>query len=171
MFTEERLERLTKNIGESDMDSLLLYDEEENFEDKQESLAELSTSILPEHGDEAMLNGTVETSQSCTSDNISENVTDDNFHPEHQNLKEEYSSSEEVVDNNLVVPVDLEAVKLQAEKDSPQISEACDTSIADISVDDNTSQMHLPSSQHKLYESFESSSRCGIDSCSLLHLC
>lgn len=164
MFTEERLERLTKNIGESDMDSLLLYDEEENSEDKQESLADLSTSISSEHGEEAMLNGTLETSQSCTSDIISEKVTDDDFHPEHQNLKEGNSLSEEVVDNNFVVPVDPEAEKPQAEKESPQNSEACDTSIADISMNNKIPQMHLPLSHHQLYESFESSSRCGIDS-------
>ncbi|KAK1377821.1 UDENN domain-containing protein [Heracleum sosnowskyi] len=159
MFTEERLERLTKNIGESDMDSLLLYDGEENFDDNQESLAEISATTSPEDGEEAMLNGTVETSQSCTSDVISEKVTDDDFHPEHQNLKEEYSSSEKVVDNKFVVPVeDLEAEKLQAEKDFPQISEACDTSSANISTNNSTSQMYLPLSQHQLYESFESSS-------------
>lgn len=158
MFTEERLERLTKNIGESDMDSLLSYDEDENFLDKQESLAEISASISPEHGKKAMLNGTVETSQSCSFDIISDEVTVDDFHPEHQNLKEEYSSSEEVVDNNFVVPGDPEGEKLQAEKESPRISEACDTSVADVSTDNNTSQMHLPLSQHQLYESFESSS-------------
>lgn len=166
MFTEERLERLTKNIGESDMDSILLYDEEENFEDNQESLAEISARTSPEHGEESMLNGTVGTSQSCSSDIISEKVTNDDFRPEQQNLKEEFSSSNEVVDNNFVVRVDSEAEKLQAEKDFPQISEAYDTSIANISVNNNTSQMHLPLSQHQLYESFESSSRCGINLCS-----
>ncbi|KAL8102672.1 hypothetical protein AgCh_027263 [Apium graveolens] len=162
MFTEERLERLTKNIGESDMDSLLLYDEEENSEDKQESLAELSTSISPEHGEDAMLNGTVETSQSCTSDIIAKKVTDDDFHTEHQNLKKGCSLSGEVVDNNFVVPVDSEAEELQAEKESTQISEACDASISDISMNNNIPQMHLPSSQHQLYESCESSSFQGF---------
>lgn len=157
MFTEERLERLTKNIGESDMDSLLLYDEEENSQDKQESFAEISANISPQHGEEAtMLNGTVVISQSCTSDTISEKVTDDDFRPEHQNLKEEYSSSEEVVDSNFVVPVDPEVQKLQAEKEAPLISEAYDTSTADVSMNNNTPQMHLPLSQHQLYESFES---------------
>ncbi|KAL1805194.1 hypothetical protein ACET3Z_028262 [Daucus carota] len=160
MFTEERLERLTKNIGESDMDSLLLYDEENYSEDRQENLAEISASISPEHGEKGMLNDTVQSlqrSQLCTSDIISKNAIDDNLYPEHRNLKEENSLSE-VLDNNFVVP---EAEKLQADKKSlgaAHLSEACDTPIADISINNNTSQMHLPISQHQLYESLESSS-------------
>lgn len=161
MFTEERLERLTKNIGESDMDSLLLYDEENYSEDRQENLAEISASNSPEHGEKGMLNDTVQSLQRCqlcTSDIISKNAIDDNLYPEHRNLKEENSLSE-VLDNNFVVP---EAEKLQADKKSlgaAHLSEACDTPIADISINNNTSQMHLPISQHQLYESLESSSR------------
>lgn len=62
IFTEERLERLTKQVGELDFDSLVIDDEEENLEDNAPSILEETAKYV--------LNGTVESPQPSTADSV-----------------------------------------------------------------------------------------------------
>lgn len=63
IFTEERLERLTKQVGDLDFDSLVIDDKEENLEENPPSrlLEETATHVL---------NGTVESPQPSTADSV-----------------------------------------------------------------------------------------------------
>lgn len=63
IFTEERLERLTKQVGDLDFDSLVIDDKEENLEEDP-------PSRLLEETAEYVLNGTVESPQPITADSV-----------------------------------------------------------------------------------------------------
>lgn len=63
IFTEERLERLTKQVGDLDFDSLVI-------DDKEESLEENRPSRLLEETAQYVLNGSVESPQPITADSV-----------------------------------------------------------------------------------------------------
>ncbi|XP_049346750.1 uncharacterized protein LOC125811288 [Solanum verrucosum] len=62
IFTEERLERLTKLVGDLDFDSLVIDDEEEILEENPSSILEETAKYV--------LNGTVESPQPSTADSV-----------------------------------------------------------------------------------------------------
>ncbi|KAL3332406.1 hypothetical protein AABB24_032800 [Solanum stoloniferum] len=62
IFTEERLERLTKQVGDLDFDSLVIDDEEEILEENPPSILEETAKYV--------LNGTVESPQPSTADSV-----------------------------------------------------------------------------------------------------
>ncbi|KAM7513046.1 hypothetical protein LguiB_011921 [Lonicera macranthoides] len=63
IFTEERLERLTRNMGDFDLESPIGHIKEENIEEQ-------SGSFPVEHDTDDVLNATVEASGSSSSDNV-----------------------------------------------------------------------------------------------------
>ncbi|KAJ8568766.1 hypothetical protein K7X08_030988 [Anisodus acutangulus] len=63
IFTEERLERLTKQVGDLDFDSLVIDDKEEKLEENPPSRSLEETS-------QYVLNGTVENPQPITADSV-----------------------------------------------------------------------------------------------------
>ncbi|XP_015082710.1 uncharacterized protein LOC107026315 [Solanum pennellii] len=76
IFTEERLERLTKQVGELDFDSLVIDDEEENLEDNAPSILEETAKYV--------LNGTVESPQPSTADSVISGTVGDESHLEYR---------------------------------------------------------------------------------------
>ncbi|KAK3034490.1 hypothetical protein RJ639_032479, partial [Escallonia herrerae] len=148
IFTEERLERLTKNIGDLDLGSTVEYGNEE-------ILGENFCSILAEDRAHGMLNGTVETSESSRSESISGRVTDEGC----QNLEGDFLSKQGATDST-VVQINPESDKLLTSRECAvewQISEASDTCI------EKPAQKRLPNAvlpllRHQQCESSESSS-------------
>lgn len=150
IFTEERLERLTKNIGDLDMESPMWHGKEENLEEKSGN----------------MLNGTVETSESSTSDSILEKVIDDGGNLEYLVLERDSFMSKKGVADNAVVLIDPETKKIPAKGESVvvmQMPEACDTYVEDVETNKQSAPRRLPNAvlpllRYPQYESSESSS-------------
>ncbi|KAK3040375.1 hypothetical protein RJ639_026780 [Escallonia herrerae] len=148
IFTEERLERLTKNIGDLDLGSTVEYGNDE-------ILGENFCSISVEDRAHGMLNGTVETSESSRSESISGRVTDEGC----QNLEGDFLSKQGATDST-VVQINPEPEKLLTSRECAvewQISEASDTCV------EKPAQKRLPNAvlpllRHQQCESSESSS-------------
>ncbi|CAK9144171.1 unnamed protein product [Ilex paraguariensis] len=154
IFTEERLERLTKNIGELDLELPEGNCTEEASEGK-------SDSASLEHRADDMPNGSVEPSQSSTSVCITGRVADDECHQEQQSIEEDSHLSKESMSVNVVVPIDLDTQKLAAKKESEartQFSEGCETYIDDIVANKQPAEMRWPLLRSQQYDSSESSS-------------
>lgn len=156
IFTEERLERLTKNIGDLDIELPVGSGKDENLE-------ETSCSITPENREDDMLNGNVETSHSSISDSIPSKVIDEECHLEPHNHEGDISAG----NVDVTVVNDTVTEKFPSEKESSiaaQISEVCDTLVDESADSKQPSQRHvtnavLPLLQHQHNESSESSSR------------
>ncbi|KAF3672852.1 DENN domain-containing protein isoform 2 [Capsicum annuum] len=80
IFTEERLERLTKQVGDLDFDSLVIDDKEEDFEENP-------PSRFLEETTQYILNGTVESPQPITADSIISETVGDKSHLEYRVAK------------------------------------------------------------------------------------
>lgn len=149
IFTEERLERLTKEISNLDFELPVDYDLVENSEDQ-------SSTLPPEDGVVKMQNGTAEATKSSTSDFISSNVHDVSQF-EAESLHQDSLSKEG--SNGNVVPLDPEIQKL------PSVEEPVVDSSANENFTTNQSpDMHLPNSlsplrRYQHCESPDSSSR------------
>ncbi|KAL3532682.1 hypothetical protein ACH5RR_006203 [Cinchona calisaya] len=159
IFTEERLERLTKNISDLDFESPLCFDKEDTSEE------ESGSSSLEERA-QSMLNGTVETSQSSLSDSLPGRVTDDGSHMEHQNLERDIFISKENGDATAVIQFNS-AMEKPCEKTETlvgsQISEVCNASVDDFVIHKQPGEKRLPNAvlpllRYQQYESSESSS-------------
>ncbi|GFP87241.1 denn domain-containing protein 5b [Phtheirospermum japonicum] len=103
IFMEERLERLTKQVSKLNYESSMGYNMPEISEEE-------GGNSPPVDGAINMQNGTVEASQSSTSDSISGSIFDDIFLPEHQNLNRDSYSKKEP--NGNIVPPDTDVGKL-----------------------------------------------------------
>ncbi|PWA95528.1 DENN (AEX-3) domain-containing protein [Artemisia annua] len=150
IFTEERLERLTKSISDLDMEST--YDDEVFTEDKV-------IDVSAEAGAQEMLNGSTENVQLSSSSSVTEKATD-----EHHFLK---------VDS---LPLDqdgtdcVKPVRPEIEMDSSKecVAAESDVDICDSRVDYNVSnkqpsQKHIPNAilpllRYQQYDSSDSSS-------------
>ncbi|XP_074350229.1 uncharacterized protein LOC141689749 isoform X3 [Apium graveolens] len=145
IFTEERLERLTKSIGDLDVELPIIPGKEENLED-------ISCSLSPENREDGIRSGNVETSHSGISNSIPSEVIN------------EGDISAEGVD--VTVVNDTVTNKFPSEKESlvaAQISEVFDTSVDESTGSKQTSQRHVPNAvlpllRHQHNESSESSS-------------
>lgn len=160
ILTEERLERLTKNIGDLDLELSVCFDKGDTSEEESGS-----TSL--EERAQSMLNGTVETSQSSLSDSLPGRVTDDGSHLEHQISESNIFISKENGDDTAVIPFDPDMDKPHDKTETPlgsQISEVCDASVDDFVIDKQPGERRLPNAvlpllRYQQYESSESSSR------------
>ncbi|KAK6139655.1 hypothetical protein DH2020_026600 [Rehmannia glutinosa] len=148
IFMEERLERLTKQISNLNFESPVGYDMLETLEDE-------AGSFRPVDGAVNMQNGTVEVSQSSTSDSISGSITDDMSQFEHQNLNRDNSSKEP---NGNVVPPDPQ-IKRLVSWEEPVV----DDSVSDDFTKKQSSERRLPNAvlpflRYQQCDSSESSS-------------
>ncbi|KAL2533250.1 DENN (AEX-3) domain-containing protein [Abeliophyllum distichum] len=149
ILTEERLERLTKQISGLDLEPSVGYDEVEILEEK-------SGGILLEDGAVNMLNAPVGASQLSTSSSVSGRVTDDISHLGHESLDGNIYSKKELGSD--VVPPHPGTEKLVSRREF----------ILDTSVDNNFTNKHsadkrltnaiLPLLRYQQCESSESSS-------------
>ncbi|KAL0333710.1 UNVERIFIED_CONTAM: DENN domain-containing protein 5B [Sesamum angustifolium] len=149
IFTEERLERLTKQISYLDLESPIGYDMVEMVDEKAGCLSQ-------EDGARNMRNGIVEAYQSSPSGSISGGVTDDMSHIEHKNLNGDGYSKKEPNDSD--VSLDPETPRLTSCGEPP-----VDNSVNDIFTDKQSADRRLPSAvlpllRYQQCESSESSS-------------
>ncbi|KAA8523309.1 hypothetical protein F0562_009732 [Nyssa sinensis] len=159
IFTEERLERLTRGLGDLDLESPEGYGKEENLEEK-------SDGISLERSAHTMLNGTTEIFQSSTSDSTLVRVTDDGCHLEHQMPEGDFHLLKKGINGYAVVSVDPETERLPAageSGDTAQLSEARDTYVDDFVTNKQPFERQIPNAvspllQDQQYESSESSS-------------
>lgn len=150
IFTEERLERLTKQISNLDFDSPVGYDLVETLEEKANSLPPVDGSLNTQ-------NGAIEASQSSTSDSVSGSMTGDISQLELQNLdRESYSKKEP---NGNVGPLDPEIEKLASWEEPVVNSSVNDNFTTKQSSDRRLPNAVLPLLRCQQCESPESSSR------------
>ncbi|XP_037493006.1 uncharacterized protein LOC105637951 [Jatropha curcas] len=157
IFTEERLERLTKDIGVLNLQSLEDYSEKEGFGNNLDG-------ILPSHGAaEEKMDGKSENFQSSLTDSTFGGVADDRSHLEHQIPEGQIHLSKKDVDDN-IVPDDSETeiVFNKGESGGGNL-EDCDTDVDDLS-NKQAEEKRLPNAvlpllRYYQYESSDSSSR------------
>ncbi|CAI9100703.1 OLC1v1037862C3 [Oldenlandia corymbosa var. corymbosa] len=156
IFTEERLERLTKNIGDLDLELGC---------DKEDTSEEESGSTSLEDRAQGMLNGVVETSQSSLSDSIPGRVIDDGSHLDHQLLEGDVLTSKRSDDGAAEALVESDTGKCHAKTEPvvELISEVCDASGDDFVINKPPAERRLPDAvlpllRYQQYESSESSS-------------
>ncbi|KAL8093872.1 uncharacterized protein LOC141689749 isoform X4 [Apium graveolens] len=85
IFTEERLERLTKSIGDLDVELPIIPGKEENLED-------ISCSLSPENREDGIRSGNVETSHSGISNSIPSEVINEECYLETHNHEGDISA-------------------------------------------------------------------------------
>lgn len=158
IFTEERLERLTKDIGLLNSESLEDCREEENLEEN-------SDDVIQNHRMEDMLHGTAEISELSLRESKLERVTDDANHEEHEMLEGDFCLLKKGVNDNIVVPIDLDSEMVSAKRESSTANpEDCDIYVDDCSANKQVVERRLPNAvlpllRYYQYESSESSSR------------
>lgn len=161
IFTEERLERLTKSIGDLDLESPL---GSPMGCDREETSEEDSGSTLIEDRAHSMLNGIVEASQPSSTDLFPRQVAENGSRSGHPSLETDIFPSKKVgMDND--VPLDSGMEKSPSKMESvveAQISEDCDAFIDDFATNKPQTERRLPNAVLPLlryqYESSESSS-------------
>ncbi|KAK9988825.1 hypothetical protein SO802_029064 [Lithocarpus litseifolius] len=154
IFTEERLEWLTKDIGLLNPESLEDCREEENSDD----------AIQNHRVAEDILHGTAEISELSLRESKLERVTDDANHEEHEMLEGDFCLLKKGVNDNVVVPIDLDSEMVLAKRESSTVNpEDCDIYVDDCSANKQVVERRLPNAVLPLlwyyqYESSESSS-------------
>ncbi|XP_071911196.1 uncharacterized protein [Coffea arabica] len=159
IFTEERLERLTRNIGDLELELPVGCDKEDNSEEE-------SGSISLEDRAQCIHNGTAESSESSLSDSLPGRVTDDSCHLEHQISEGDIFTSKRTGDGSAVAALDPDMEKCHAKAETlvgSQISEVCDVSVDDFVINKQSVEKRLPNAvlpllRYQQYESSESSS-------------
>ncbi|XP_060190142.1 uncharacterized protein LOC132619210 isoform X3 [Lycium barbarum] len=156
IFTEERLERLTKQVGDLDFDSLVIDDEEEN-------LGENTPSRSLEETNQYVLNGIVESPQPITADSVISGTVDDKSQLEYRVAEGDVLSKKDGTDNKAcTADNDIDF----ANKESilgRQVPEASDNSTDDNKqlVEKGVPNAVLPLLRYHQCESSESSSSFG----------
>ncbi|OVA06839.1 DENN domain [Macleaya cordata] len=152
IFTQERLEWLTKGFSTLDLDSPEGYSKEEDSQEKSES-------ISPNHDSaENVVNGPNTSSEISTEG--STHRGDDKNHVAHQMLEGEFDILREGNGSNVVLPNNSETEKQTPKRES---RDAHDINLDDLSVKKLTFEKSLPDSvlpllRYHQYESSESSS-------------
>jgi hypothetical protein len=161
IFTEERLERLTKDIGLLNLDSPEDFRKEENLEENSDG----NSDVLQNHRvAEDMLNGTAEISELSLRQSKSERVTDDANHKGHQMLDGGICLLKQGVNDNIVVPIDPDSEMVTAKRESSTANpEDCDIYVDDCSANKQVVERRFPNAvlpllRYYQYESSESSS-------------
>lgn len=135
IFTEERLERLTKSISELDMEPSVAYDNESYLEEKV-------IGILAEHGAQEMVNGNTETVQLSKSNSINERAIEE----DRSNLKVDSLPLDKGV-NDVVIPVHPELGMDSSKKESvaaEAMFNTCDSPVGDVVYNKQPTQKHIP---------------------------
>lgn len=160
IFTEERLERLTKGIAGLDFESLEDYSKEENLDENTEETSD-STS-RDERAGEDMLNGSVEFSQ--FKDSEPGTVTDNGSHLEFQMVDKDVDLLKRSINENVVLVEPKTPIVTAKRESGAADSEDCDVYANDIVLNKQAVEKRLPNAvlpllRYYQYESSESSSR------------
>ncbi|CAL0325506.1 unnamed protein product [Lupinus luteus] len=156
IFTQERLERLTKGAGDLNLEFFEGNYEGENSEDNFES------KLFSDRPVEDRLDKNPRVSQSILGSSTTENVVDD-AHQEHQMVNRELQTYKEKIIYDIVVPTDPETDKAMAEEESgPTNSEDIDQYGGAFATYKISEDRHLPNAIFPLlrycqYESSDSS--------------
>ncbi|XP_043721329.1 uncharacterized protein LOC122668844 [Telopea speciosissima] len=151
IFTEERLERLTKGMGMLDLDMLEGHNNEEELHEK-------SKDILAEDG----LNGSMETSEISTEGSTPRKIAEDASQvEEHQMLEGDFDLLREGIHNSVVSSINSETGMLTP-KGETRISDVQEISVDELATNKQTIERRLPEAVLPLlryfqYESSESS--------------
>ncbi|XVF48910.1 hypothetical protein PTKIN_Ptkin03bG0226000 [Pterospermum kingtungense] len=151
IFDEERLERLTKCIGDIDLEFSESYSNEANADDSSTDQGAL----------EDMQNTMTETSD-LSSGGSKPGGTDDGNSLEHQIIERDFDSNK-FVNHDTVVPIDLETETFKSKKESAGASlEDCDTDVDDFTTNKLSAERRLPNAvlpllRYYQYDSSESS--------------
>ncbi|XVF35121.1 hypothetical protein REPUB_Repub18cG0117300 [Reevesia pubescens] len=151
IFDEERLERLTKSIGDIDLELSEGYSNEANLDDVSTDQGAL----------EDMQNTTTETSELSSGDSKS-GGTDDGVSLEHQMLVRDFDSNK-AINHDTVVSIDLKTETFTSKKESSGANpEDCDTDVDDFTTNKQVAERRLPNAvlpllRYYQYESSESS--------------
>ncbi|XWS26607.1 hypothetical protein CRYUN_Cryun26dG0045300 [Craigia yunnanensis] len=151
IFDEERLERLTKSIGDIDLELSESCSNKTNLDDVSTDQGAL----------EDIQNTTIETSVLGSGDS-KPGSSDDGNSLEHQMLERNFDSNKAVNHDN-VVPIDLETETFASKKESSGANpEDCDTDVDDITANKQVAERRLPNAvlpllRYYQYESSESS--------------
>ncbi|KAK8547275.1 hypothetical protein V6N13_097989 [Hibiscus sabdariffa] len=151
IFDEERLERLTKSLGDIDLELSESYINQANIDD----------ALTDQGALEDMQNAMTETSEFSSADS-KPGGTDDGKSLDQQMLERDFDSNR-VVNRDTVVPIDLEMETFKQKKESfGAYPEDFDTDVDDFSANKQTAERHLPNAvlpflRYYQYESSESS--------------
>ncbi|KAE8714086.1 DENN domain-containing protein isoform 2 [Hibiscus syriacus] len=151
IFDEERLERLTKSLGDIDLELSESYSNEAIIDD----------ALTDQGALEDMQNAMTETSEYSSTDS-KPGGTDDWNSLDHQMLEGDCDSNK-VVNRDTVVPFDLETDTFKSKKESSgAYPEDCDTDVDEFTTNKQTAERHLPNAvlpflRYYQYESSESS--------------
>ncbi|XVF35120.1 hypothetical protein REPUB_Repub18cG0117300 [Reevesia pubescens] len=133
IFDEERLERLTKSIGDIDLELSEGYSNEANLDDVSTDQGAL----------EDMQNTTTETSELSSGDSKS-GGTDDGVSLEHQMLVRDFDSNK-AINHDTVVSIDLKTETFTSKKESSGANpEDCDTDVDDFTTNKQVAERRLP---------------------------
>ncbi|XP_010261918.1 PREDICTED: uncharacterized protein LOC104600578 isoform X2 [Nelumbo nucifera] len=157
IFTEERLERLTKSIGILDLESLGTFG-------KEDSQKKPDKNLPKDNHVEDIPNGPTDTSEISTGGSTSSKTAEDGKYLEHQILEGQNDLLSEGVHFDAVFPINSEAVMFIPEERQVvemQISDVHTISIAESMRDEQNIERHLPEAVLPLlrfhqYESSES---------------
>lgn len=160
IFTEERLERLTKGINLLDLESPEDYMKEESSEENTEE-----TSDSDDRAAEDMVNGTEEFSQ--LGDSTHGRVTDDGSHLEHQLLDGDTHLVKKGINSDDILPADHEnetQIVTARRESGTANAENCDVYVDEFVTNKQALERRFPNAvlpllRHYQYESSESSSR------------
>ncbi|KAJ8750860.1 hypothetical protein K2173_016041 [Erythroxylum novogranatense] len=155
IFTEERLERLTKDIGVLDLEAL---------EDiKEEKLGNnLDSESFNYKGSQDIVDGAVEISESRSTDSTPEGATD-NGSQQDQLVQANIHLLKKGINDNVIVPIDSVTEMLSSKGESGALNtEDCNVDTDDFVSNKQTGDKHLPIAVLPLlrycqYESSESS--------------
>ncbi|KAK7291804.1 hypothetical protein RIF29_07241 [Crotalaria pallida] len=156
IFTQERLDRLTKSAGDLNLEFVEDNYEEENSEGHSECV------LVSDRPIEERFDGNPRNSQSCVGNSLPENIVGD-AHQESQTDTGELQSYNEKINSENVVPTDPETDRAIAkEESSPRISEDGDQYGNAFATKEQLEDRHLPNAilpllRYSHYESSESS--------------
>nr|XP_011460618.1 PREDICTED: uncharacterized protein LOC101291858 isoform X2 [Fragaria vesca subsp. vesca] len=161
IFTEERLERLTKGIGLLDLDSPKDYRNDGSSEENTEESID-SGSLNSRTAD--MVNGTAESCQTSLKDSSAVRVGENGIHLECQMLDADCELMKSSVMGNVVIPVgpETEMASSKIESCAPN-AEVCEVYADDFSTNKPAFERRLPNAvlpllRYYQYESSDSSS-------------
>ncbi|KAB1670579.1 hypothetical protein ES319_1Z154700v1, partial [Gossypium barbadense] len=133
IFDEERLERLTKSIGDIDLELSESYSNEANIDD-----------VLTDQGALEDIQNTMTEPSEISSGDSKLGGNDDGNGLEHQMLESDFDSNK-AVNHDTVVPVDLETETFKRGKESGGADpEDCDIDVDDFTTNKQAAERHLP---------------------------
>ncbi|KAF8370134.1 hypothetical protein HHK36_005911 [Tetracentron sinense] len=154
IFTEERLERLTKDIGMLDLESQEGYNIEEDSHEKSDGISPKHTCAVD------MLNGPTETSEISTEGSTPRGIVDDESHLEHQMLEGGFDILKDGISSNVPVTSEMEILTAKTESGVAMISNAHDICVDEFMMNKQMVERPdtvLPLLRYHQYESSESS--------------